>query len=78
MGTFDHQGKISNGWWEIKCWLQNKFFSSWANRENIEMKLGTVSKKKLMEGSIKLAEWVLNDPVFHKKKKNGLNTLYFA
>ena len=27
--------------------------------------LGTVSKKKLMEFSIKLAGWVLDDPVFH-------------
>ena len=33
-------------------------------------RLGKVSekKKKLMELSIKLAGWVLDDPVFHKKK----------
>ena len=27
--------------------------------------LGTVSKKKLMEFSFKLAGWVLDDPIFH-------------
>ena len=32
--------------------------------------IGTVSKKKkLMEFSIKLAGWVLDAPVFHKKKE---------
>ena len=36
-----------------------------------QLRLGTVSKKKkkkLMEFSIKLAWWVLNDQVFYKKK----------
>ena len=34
-------------------------------------------KKMIMEFSIKLAGWVLNDLVIHKKKKS-LKTLYFA
>ena len=34
-------------------------------------------KKKIMKFSIKLAGWVLDDPIFYLKK-NGLKTLYFA
>ena len=39
---------------------------------------GRLKRKKLMEFSIKLAEWVPDDPDFHKKSIYGLKILYFA
>ena len=35
------------------------------------------NKKKIMEFSIKLAGWVLDDPVFLYTKKKDLKILYF-